>query len=227
MPLIGGEMFPETDNGYIQLRFKTPVGSSLEYTDSKVTRSKRRSRISRKSTSSRHRRHLRRAQRAQVNLKLTDHKKTHRRSQKELEKVIRARLQSIAGITLSVGWKPIFIAILGQDEAKLDYVARKLMDKMRTIKGVADIEYSQEGANPATIVKINNELASDLGLSVQQIGAALRPFRRRRPDQPLAGAGRPELRRQRAAAEVGPPESGRPGRPVGRVEQARMRPATR
>ena len=36
MPLIGGEMFPETDNGYIQLRFKTPVGSSLEYTDLKV-----------------------------------------------------------------------------------------------------------------------------------------------------------------------------------------------
>ncbi|MES2899025.1 MAG: efflux RND transporter permease subunit, partial [Pseudomonadota bacterium] len=43
-------------------------------------------------------------------------------------------------------------------------------------KGVADIEYSQEGANPATVVKINNELASDLGLSVQQVGTALRPF---------------------------------------------------
>jgi multidrug efflux pump subunit AcrB len=50
------------------------------------------------------------------------------------------------------------------------------MDKMRAIKGTADIEYSQEGANPATIVKINNELASDLGLSVAQVGAALRPF---------------------------------------------------
>ena len=41
---------------------------------------------------------------------------------------------------------------------------------------MADIEYSQEGANPSTTVKINNELASDLGLSVQQIGSALRPF---------------------------------------------------
>jgi multidrug efflux pump subunit AcrB len=50
------------------------------------------------------------------------------------------------------------------------------MDKMRPIKGVADLEYSQEGANPATIVRINNELASDLGLSTQQIGTALRPF---------------------------------------------------
>jgi hydrophobe/amphiphile efflux-1 (HAE1) family protein len=177
MPLIGGEMFPETDNGYIQLRFKTPVGSSLEYTDGKVHQVEAALKdfkeidivIATVGT-------FNGRNEAQVNLKLTDHKKTGRRSQKELEKVIRERLQPIAGITLSVGWKPIFIAILGQDEAKLDYVARKLMDKMRTIKGVADIEYSQEGANPATIVKINNELASDLGLSTAQVGAALRPF---------------------------------------------------
>lgn len=177
IPMIGGEMFPETDNGYVQLRFKTPVGSSLEYTDLKVKQVeavlKDYKEIDSINTTvgTWNGRNT-----AQVNLKLTDVKKTHRRSQKELEQVIRARLQPIAGITLSVGWKPINIAILGQDEAKLDYIAHKLMDKMRTIKGVADVEYSQEGANPATIVKINNELASDLGLSVQQIGAALRPF---------------------------------------------------
>ena len=93
-----------------------------------------------------------------------------------LEGLIRKRLETIAGITTTVGNRPIFIAILGQDESKLDAVAHQLMDKMRTINGVKDIEYSQEGANPATILKINNELASDLGLSVQQIGAALRPF---------------------------------------------------
>ena len=68
------------------------------------------------------------------------------------------------------------IALAGRSRAKLDAVAHRLMDKMRDIKGVADIEYSQEGANPATVIRINNELASDLGLSVQQVGAALRPF---------------------------------------------------
>ena len=78
---------------------------------------------------------------------------------------------------MSVGQKPIFIAILGPGRSQAGRGgAQRLMDKMRNIKGVADIEYSQEGANPATIVKINNELASDLGLSVQQVGAALRPF---------------------------------------------------
>ncbi|NHZ61796.1 efflux RND transporter permease subunit [Massilia genomosp. 1] len=176
-PLIGGEMFPETDDGYIHMEFKAPVGSSLEYTDQKMQQVEAAlkefkdidSAITTVGTDNG--RHT-----AQMNLKLSDRNKTRRRSQKEVERLIRARLESIAGITMSVGWKPIFIAILGQDEAKLDAVAHQLMDKMRAIKGIADLEYSQEGANPATIVKINNELASDLGLSTQQIGLALRPF---------------------------------------------------
>lgn len=178
IPMVGGEMFPETDNGYIQLRFKTPVGSSLDYTAQKVEQmtsalgefGKEIDSISTTAGTYDGR------NTAQMNLKLADLKVTKRRSQKELEGLIRKRLETIAGITTSVGNRPIFIAILGQDESKLDAVAHQLMDKMRTIKGVKDIEYSQEGANPATIVKINNELASDLGLSVQQIGAALRPF---------------------------------------------------
>ncbi|MES2262525.1 MAG: efflux RND transporter permease subunit [Pseudomonadota bacterium] len=177
VPLIGGEMFPETDQGWINLHFKTPVGSSLDYTDSKVKQVEQAlkefkeidSMVSNVGT-----RDGRNA--AEVNLKLTDPKITHRLSQQQLEKLIRTRLQPIAGIQLSVGQKPIFIAILGTDEAKLDEIAHRLMDKMRAIKGLADLEYSQEGANPSMMIKINNELASDLGLSVQQIGAALRPF---------------------------------------------------
>ncbi|NRR31266.1 efflux RND transporter permease subunit [Oxalobacteraceae bacterium] len=177
VPMIGGEMFPETDQGWINLAFKTPVGSSLEYTNVKVSQVEEAlkafpeidSRVAIVGTQDGR-------NTARVDLKLTDIKVKHRRSQKDLEKLIRERLQSIPGITMSVGQKPIFIAILGSDEAKLDAVAHRLMDKMRAIKGVADLEYSQEGANPSTTVKINNELASDLGLSVQQIGAALRPF---------------------------------------------------
>ena len=177
MPLIGGEMMPLTDDGFIQLRFKTAVGSSLEYSDGKVHQVEAALKEFKEIDSvssivgTDEGRNV-----SQVSIKLTDVKKTHRRSQQALEKAIRERLAPIAGITMSVGNKPIFIAILGRDEAKLDYVAHKLMDKMRGVKGLTDLEYSQEGANPATIVKINNELASDLGLSVQQVGAALRPF---------------------------------------------------
>ena len=177
MPIIGGEMMPDVDRGFVELKFKTAVGSSLEYTDSKVRQVEAALKefkeidqvmVNVGTWDGRNTAH--------VNLKLTDVKKTHRRSQKEMEKVIRERLAPIAGISTSVGNKPVYVAILGQDEAKLDAVAHKLMDKVRAIKGVTDLEYSQEGANPATIVKINNEAASDLGVSIQQVGAALRPF---------------------------------------------------
>jgi HAE1 family hydrophobic/amphiphilic exporter-1 len=177
VPMIGGEMFPETDEGWINMHFKTPVGSSLEYTDGKVHQIEDALKAFPEIESvvavvgTQDGRNT-----AQVDLKLTDLKVKKRRGQKVLEKLIRERLAPIAGITMSVGEKPIFIAILGTDEGKLDEVAHRLMDKMKKIKGVADLEYSQEGANPSTTVKINNELASDLGLSVQQIGSALRPF---------------------------------------------------
>jgi HAE1 family hydrophobic/amphiphilic exporter-1 len=179
VPMIGGEMFPQTDNGWVNLSFKTAVGSSLEYTDSKVRQIEEalkafpeiESVIATVGTYD-----GRNA--ARIDLKLTDVKLTHRRSQQELEPLIRARLAPIAGITLSLGGnqKPIFIAILGTDEAKLDDVAHRLMDKMKKIKGLADLEYSQEGATPSITLKINNELASDLGLTTAQIGTALRPF---------------------------------------------------
>ena len=177
VPMIGAEFTPDVDQGFVQLSFKTAVGSSLEYTDVKVHQIEDAlaafpeidSIISTVGTPDGR-------NTARINLKLTDVKVTQRRSQKALEKLIRARLLPIAGIVLSVGQKPINIFILGTDEAKLDDVAHRLMDKMRGIKGVVDMEYSQEGANPATMLKIDNELASDLGLSVQQIGAALRPF---------------------------------------------------
>jgi hydrophobe/amphiphile efflux-1 (HAE1) family protein len=177
IPKIGGEFVPERDEGFIQLKFKTAVGSSLDYSDAKVRQVEAALGEFKEIESVQtiigafEGRNV-----SQVNLKLTDVHKTHRRSQQEMEKVIRERLSSIPGIGMTVGNRPIFIAILGSDEAKLDMVAHSLMDKMKKIKGVADIEYSQEGANPATIVKINHEMANDLGLNVQQIGAAMRPF---------------------------------------------------
>ncbi|MEN9867066.1 MAG: hypothetical protein RL748_2656, partial [Pseudomonadota bacterium] len=177
-PFIGGEFMPQSDRGYISLSVKTPVGSSLEYTNSKVLQVEAAlkefkeidSIITRVGDNEGR-------NNARVDLKLTDKKVTHRRSQQELEPLLRKRISTIAGLETSVGgFKPIFIAILGQDVGKIDSVARDLMAKMAKVKGVVDVEYSLAKANPSTTIKINNELASDLGLSVQQIGSALRPF---------------------------------------------------
>ncbi|HYD78768.1 MAG TPA: efflux RND transporter permease subunit [Paucimonas sp.] len=178
VPFVGTEFIPEADEGYIALQFKTPVGSSLAYTDAKIRQVEEALKAFPEieavdttvgTNGARNE--------AEVNLKLTDVRKTHRMPQKELEKKIRDRLKSIAGLELSVGWgKPIFISILGPDVDKLKAVVDQVMAKVGAVKGVTDLENSMTGANPAVTVKVNNELASDLGVSLQQIGTALRPF---------------------------------------------------
>ena len=178
VPLIGTEFMPDTDQGYTTLKLKTAVGSSLAYTDSKVQQVesvlKTYPEIAIISTivGTDDGRNT-----AEVNLKLVDSKITPRRSQKAIENDLRARIGAIAGITLSVGWDtPIFISILGnagpQQQAAIDLVMRKV----GAVKGITELQNSLTALSPAITVKVNNELASDLGLSVQQIGAALRPF---------------------------------------------------
>ena len=178
LPFIGSEFAPETDNSQISLNLKTPVGSSLTYTNEKTIQVeailKLMPEIVTMTTSvgvdgERNT--------AQINLKLTEPRISHRKPQKEIESIIRQRLKSVPGIELGVGFnKPIYVAILGPDADKLQGVIDQVMLKIGAIKGIADLESSLTGANPTVLVKVNNELANDLGLSVQQIGSALRPF---------------------------------------------------
>ncbi len=178
VPMIGTEFVPEADEGQITINLKTPVGSSLQYTDDKthqveaVLKEMKDIQTINTSVGIENERNT-----AQINMKLSEKRISHRKSQKQMEMQIRERLKSIPGIEMAVGFdKPIYVAILGPDADKLQDVIDSVMKKMAGIKGIADLESSLTGANPTVLVKVNNELANDLGLSVQQIGAALRPF---------------------------------------------------
>ncbi|CAN5842738.1 nodulation protein NolG [soil metagenome] len=178
VPLIGAEFIPESDESQIMLNLKTPVGSSLHYTDEKTHQVEAILKLMPEivtmntSVGVENERNT-----AQINIKLSKPGITHRKSQKELETQIRERLRSIPGIETGVGFdKPIYVAILGPDADKLQDVIAQIMTKIAAIKGITDLESSLTGANPTVLIKVNNELANDLGLSVQQIGSALRPF---------------------------------------------------
>ena len=178
LPFIGTDMMPETDDGFIELKFKTPVGSSLEYNNSKLLQVeaalsdfKEITTINTTVGSDGNRNE------STVGLKLVDMNRVQRRPKIQLQQAIRQRLQRIPGVVLSVGFdKPIYVAILGPDPDKLKAVVERVMAKMAQIKGIAELENSMTASNPAVTVKVNNELASDLGVSLQQIGNALRPF---------------------------------------------------
>ncbi|MEP7155602.1 MAG: efflux RND transporter permease subunit [Betaproteobacteria bacterium] len=178
VPLIGTEFVPETDQGFISLRLNTPIGSSLEYTDAKTRQAEEALKsfpeilITDTNVGTDDGKNY-----SRINLKLTERKQTNRRSQKDIENAIRAKLSKIAGLELSVGWnKPIFISILGPDAEKLTELSQGIMKQVGQIKGITDLESSERGANPTIAVRVNNELASDLGVTTAQIGRALRPL---------------------------------------------------
>jgi HAE1 family hydrophobic/amphiphilic exporter-1 len=109
---------------------------------------------------------------------LADRNTTKRPPQTEYENLIRERLTRMAGLTVSINQnnRPVSISLLGPDSGKLTALSQDLMARLAKIPGIADLESSEKGANPTIAVRINNELASDLGLTTAAIGNALRPL---------------------------------------------------
>ncbi len=177
VPLVGGEFFPKTDEGFFALKIKTPVGTSLTYTDTKVAqvevalREFHEIELVSTTVGDNNRNE------AELLIKLTDASTTGRRTQKQMEAAVRDRLKSIPGIEPSLGFdKAIWINLIGPASAELPTILDDVMKKIGAVKGIVDLEHSLQKANPAVIIKVNPAVASDLGLSVERIGAALRPF---------------------------------------------------
>jgi multidrug efflux pump subunit AcrB len=177
VPLVGGEFMPKIDEGFLSLKIKTPVGSSLDYTDAKVRQVE--TLVSSfpevaliSTTVGNNNRNE-----AELLIKLTNRRETQRRSQKDVEADVRARLKSIPGVEPSIGFdKPIWINLIGPASDQLTVVLDETMKKIGAVNGITDLENSLQAANPAVIIKVNPAVASDLGLNVERIGATLRPF---------------------------------------------------
>jgi HAE1 family hydrophobic/amphiphilic exporter-1 len=161
----------------IFLRMNTPIGSSLQYTDAKVRDVEAALReidgvqtIVTTVGTNEGRNY------AQLLIRLTDRETHARPSQKEIEKQVRDRVNQMAGLEAKIGWQPVFISILGPDNAKLTELSQELMNRLATVPGIVDLESSEKGATPTLAVRVNNEMASELGLTTARIGNALRPL---------------------------------------------------
>jgi HAE1 family hydrophobic/amphiphilic exporter-1 len=107
-------------------------------------------------------------------------------AQKDLVNVLRQRLSNMAGIeissvaaakeSISGGLKPIQISLQGQDLAQLRTIAEDYQAKVSHIAGVVDLESSLKQARPAYAISVDREKAADMGVSISQIGMALRPL---------------------------------------------------
>jgi len=173
--VVGTEMMPEADESFTSLRLTLPVGSSIEYADERVRRVEEVLREFKeidvidttvgtdqgKNT-------------ARINLKLVP-RSDRQRSQKQLEQAIRKRLAAVPGIELRVGWGgPIYVALLGNDDAAMQRVIEDFKRKVAAIRGITDIEVSLKEGTPALSVRLKPELASEAGLTHAQLGTTLR-----------------------------------------------------
>jgi hydrophobe/amphiphile efflux-1 (HAE1) family protein len=178
LPFVGTEFVPESDEGRTSFRLTVPVGSSLEYTDAKtrqveeIVRAYPYVEVVTANVGTGEGRNV-----GRVDVRLADRHKVNRPGVKDFENEVRAKIQAIPGIELQVGYnRPIWINLLGPSNDELERITNDTLAKMAKIKGIVDLESSLKANNPAITIKVNNELASDLGLTVSQIGAALRPF---------------------------------------------------
>ena len=177
-PLVGTEFIPESDDSYIRMNVRMPVGTSLERGSDKmrqvedVVRAMPEVRMISTSvgdTGSGSR------NTGDLTIQLVKpHERT--RTQKQIEEAIRKGLAPIPGADVSLGQRPIFISLLGPDPAVLDREVLNLTEKIAKIKGITDLETSVKPGLPAYAVRIREGAARELGLTPTQLAASLRSF---------------------------------------------------
>lgn len=187
VPLVGVEFAPPADTSEFQVKIETPAGSSLDYTAAKIAQVDRILRAFPEVTGTY----------ATVGSGTSSDGRTtatiiarmveptaRDRTPSEMTAPVREALAVIPGIEATIGAAgglggvsaPVEINIYGDDESRLEAIADTLMRRMAGIDGLEDIRSSLAASEPTLSVRVRRDAASDLGLGLAEIGAALRPM---------------------------------------------------
>ncbi len=184
VPLLGTEFVPKADFSETNISFYTPVGSALEVTESRAQQVEallREMPEVRYTLSTINTGNAQGKMYASVYVRLVD-RKDRARSVEQLSAVLRERLREVPGITVthvgltdSVGGsKQVEFSLLGPDLGELDRLSRLVLEKIRPILGLVDLDSSQKPDKPTVSLVVRRDAASDLGLGVAPIAGALR-----------------------------------------------------
>src|SRR5204863_1797928 len=90
---------------------------------------------------------------------------------------IRKQLKPVPGIELAFGFdRPVWVNLLGPDPETLTTLITEFAKKVATVPGIADLETSEKAATPALSIRLLNDAAADVGVTVQQVGSTIRPL---------------------------------------------------
>ena len=182
--LLGTEFVPKADFSETNVAFYTPQGSSLEATEAKahqVDAILRGYPEVRYTVATLNSGNALGKTNASLYIRLVDrHERT--RNADDLAADFRQRLRAVPGITVTQagllepvgGQKQIEFSLQGPDQAELERLARPLMERLRDIPGLVDLDSSSKPDKPTVEVTVKREAASELGLSTAQIAAPLR-----------------------------------------------------
>jgi hydrophobic/amphiphilic exporter-1 (mainly G- bacteria), HAE1 family len=185
--LVGTEFIPNADYSESGVTFYTPVGSSLELTETKVHQVEAILRdfpevqdiYTTVNTGVSQGKNY-----ASIFIRLTP-REQRKRSNAELTPLLRQRLSQVAGITVTqVGSlaaaggdsKQVRLSLLGHDLKELERLSNEAQRRMRAVPGLVDLDSSLKDNKPNIAVTPKRDIGADLGIGVAQIGNALRPL---------------------------------------------------
>jgi HAE1 family hydrophobic/amphiphilic exporter-1 len=175
---------PKADFSETSVSFQTPVGSSLEATESKARQVEaivREFPEVRYTVTSLNTSNALGKNNASMYVRLVD-RKDRQRSVDQMSAALRERLLQVPGITVthaglldSVGGnKQIEFSIQGPDQRELERLTLQAMDKLRAIPGLVDLDSSVKANKPTISVQVLSTSASDMGLGTAQVAGPLR-----------------------------------------------------
>jgi HAE1 family hydrophobic/amphiphilic exporter-1 len=184
VPLLGTEFVPKADFSETTVNFYTPVGSSIEATEAKTRQVQailREFPEVRYSLATLNTGNALGKNYASVYVRLVD-RKDRQRNVDQMAATLRERLRQVPGITVTHsglldpvgGQKQIEFSLQGSDLQELERLSQLVMDQLRDIPGLVDLDSSVKAGKPTIDVQIRLEAAADLGLNVSQIAGALR-----------------------------------------------------
>ncbi|GLQ10434.1 nodulation protein NolG [Devosia yakushimensis] len=188
LPMVGIEFVPPDDTSEFTVEVETPQGSSLAYTGDKVRQIEALLRempeVERTYATINAGQSATGENSASILVSMVPPGQRDRMPH-EMTGPAREVLAQVPGITSVVGVasgmgggvsKPVQVTLYGDSFATLGRLADEFSTKLAGITGLADIESSLQDAQPVVGIRVNQDLASEVGVSLQQIGAVLQPM---------------------------------------------------
>jgi len=185
---LGFTWMPDFDGGEFNVGFRTPPGSSLEYTVGKGQEVAQ---------------FLRRMPEVDftylsvgggfrgtpnngsvyVRLKPSGQRE---RSQQDIQTELRGKLRQLPGVRANVSGspsifqagsrQPIIVNVQGPEQRQLKLAANQVLEAIRAVPGVAEPQSSDEGDLPQLNVTVNRQQAAAAGLGIESVATVVQPL---------------------------------------------------